>query len=362
MNKPLLFMERTFRYRVLKRGYELTRQSGNNPPFLTRLDAGANVKIRVQISSLKVSTREVLLMYAIMGATGNVGGKTADLLLSKGEKVRVIGRSEERLKQFSDRGAEIAAGDASDTAFLTGAFTGADAVFTIIPPNMTAPDLRGFQNEIGESIATAIRNAGVKHIVNLSSLGAELPEGTGPIKGLHDQEQRLNALAGVNILHLRPAYFMENLLWNIDMIISKGIMGGALRGDLTMAAIATKDIAMVAADHLVKRSFSGKPAKVLLGQRDLTMDEAARIIGRKIGKPDLKYVTFSYDDAYRGLLDTGVSKDVSRLFVEMIKGMNDGLFGINRTPRTSENTTGTPFEEFADYFVTVYNAKTKLAA
>jgi hypothetical protein len=73
-------------------------------------------------------------------------------------------------------------------------------------------------------------------------------------------------------------------------------------------------------------------------------------------------VTFSYDDAYRGLLDTGLSRDVSRLFVEMIKGMNDGLFGTNRTPRTPENTTGTPVEEFADYFATVYKANAKLAA
>jgi len=301
-------------------------------------------------------------MYAIMGATGNVGGKTADLLLNRGEKVRVIARSEEGLKQFRDRGAEVSAGDAVDTGFLTKAFAGIDAAFTIIPTNMMASDLRGFQNEIGESIATAIRNSGVKYVVNLSSLGAELPEGTGPIKGLHDQEQRLNTLAGVNVLHLRPTYFMENLLWDINLIASKGILGSAVRGNLDMAMIATKDIAMVAADLLVRRPFSGKSVKVLLGQRDLTMEEAAEIIGRKIGKPDLKYVTFSYDETYRGMLDTGLSRDVSRLFVEMSKGLNDGLFGLARTPRTSENTTGTPFEEFADYFATVYKAKTKLAA
>jgi uncharacterized protein YbjT (DUF2867 family) len=301
-------------------------------------------------------------MYAVMGATGNVGGKTADLLLKRGEKVRVIARSEEKLKRFGDRGAEVASGDAADTVFLTRAFTGADAVFTIIPPNMTAADLRGFQNEIGESIATAIRNSSVNYVVNLSSLGADIPEGTGPIKGLHDQEQRLNALAGVSVLHLRPAYFMENLLWDINLIISKGIMGSAVRGDLKMPIIATKDIANVVADCLLKRDLSGKSVKVLLGQRDLTMDEAAGIIGRKISRPDLKYVTFSYDDTYRGMLDAGISKDVSRLFVEMSKGMNDGLIGLARTPRTTENTTVTPFEEFADYFVQVYREKVKKAA
>ncbi len=301
-------------------------------------------------------------MYAIMGATGNVGGKVADILLSRGEKVRVLARSEDKLKPFKDRGADVAAGDASDAGYLTKAFSGADAVFTIIPPNMTAPDYRAFQNKTGESIATAIKNAGVKYVVNVSSLGADLPEGTGPIKGLHDQEQRLNKLEGVNILHLRPTYYMENLLWTIDMIISKGIIGDTIKSDLKMPLIATRDVAKAVADHLVTKGFSGKSVKVLLGQRDLTMDEAAKIIGRKIGKPDLKYAAFSYDDAYKGFVAAGMSEDVSRLFVEMSKGLNEGLFGTGKTPRTPENTTETAFEEFADYFARVYKGRVKKAA
>jgi len=301
-------------------------------------------------------------MYAIMGATGNVGGKVADILLGRGEKVRVIARSEDKLKSFKDRGAEVAAGDASDASFLTKAFTGVDAAFTIIPGDMRAPDFRAFQNKIGESIAAAIKKSGVKYVVNLSSLGADLPEGTGPIKGLYDQEQRLNKLEGVNILHLRPTYFMENLLWTIDLIAGKGITGDALQGDLKMAMIATRDVAKAVADHLSTRTFTGKSVKALLGERDLTMEEAAKIIGQKIGKPDFKYVTFSYDDSYKGFVAAGMSEDVSRLFVEMSKGMNDGLFGTGKTPRTRENTTETAFEEFADYFDRVYRGRVKKAA
>lgn len=301
-------------------------------------------------------------MYAIMGATGKVGSKIADILLNKGEKVRVISRSETKLNPFKDRGAEIAAGDAVDVEFLTKAFTGADAVFTITPPNFASADYHAFQNRIGESIATAIRNSGVKYVVNLSSLGADLPEGTGPIKGLHDLEQRLNKLANLNVLHLRPAYFMENLLSSIDMIRTTGISGGPIRGDLKMAMIATKDVAKNAADYLVRKNFSGKSVKELLGQRDLTMEEAAKIIGQKIGKPDLKYVTFSYEDALKGLMVAGFSEDVSRLFVEMGRAMNDGLFGIGKTSRTRENTTETPFEEFAGHFAEIYKEKVKLAA
>src|SRR5450631_1254639 len=171
------------------------------------------------------------VMFAITGATGNIGSQAAEVLLSRGEKVRVIGRDAAKLRTLVKNGAEAAVGDLKDTAFLTGAFSGVDAVFAMIPPNYTAPDFRGYQNDIGRSIADAITKAGVKFVVNLSSQGAELPAETGPILGLHDQELRLNGLAGVNALHLRCTYFMDNLLMNVPLINERGIAGSAVRGD-----------------------------------------------------------------------------------------------------------------------------------
>lgn len=294
-------------------------------------------------------------MYAIIGATGNIGSKAAEILLARGEKVRVIGRDAARLRTFVNKGAEAAVGDAKDTAFLTGAFTGVDAVFSMIPPSYTAADFRAYQNKIGTNIADAITRAGVKYVVNLSSQGAELPAGTGPIVGLHDQEERLNGLAGVNVLHLRCTYFMENLLMNIPLINEKGFAGSAVRGDRKFAMIATKDIAARVAEHLVRRDFKGKVVKDLLGQRDLTLEEAIAVIGRRIGWPDLKYVQFPYDEAAKGMVDMGISSDVSRLFVEMSMALNDGLFAVNR-PRTVENTTPTAIEGFADTFAVAFEA------
>ncbi|KAF0216009.1 MAG: hypothetical protein FD174_3902 [Geobacteraceae bacterium] len=296
-------------------------------------------------------------MYAITGATGNIGSKTADILLSKGEKVRVIGRSAARLQQFVDKGAEAAVGDLKDAAFVTRAFTGATAVFAMIPPDYTAQDFRAYQNEVGANIATGIKNSGVRYVVNLSSQGAELAEGTGPIKGLHDQEERLNLLEGVNVLHLRCAYFMENLLMNIPLINEKGIVGSAVRGDQKFAMIATRDIAAQVAEWLVRRNFEGKKVQDLLGWRDLSLNEATAVIGRKIGKPDLKYVQFSYEETAKWLTDMGLSADVSSLFVEMSKALNDGLFDVNR-PRTPENTTPTSIEDFAETFARYYAAST----
>jgi len=277
----------------------------------------------------------------------------ADILLRKGEKVRVIGRDAARLQQYVSRGAEAAVGDLQDTAFLTGAFRGVNAVFAMIPPNYTAPNFRAYQDVVGISIAAAIGTAGVSHVVNLSSQGADLPRGTGPILGLHDQEIRLNALHGVHVLHLRPTYFMENLLANVPLIHEHGFAGSAVRGDLKFAMIATADIAERAAGHLLARDFSGSSVRDLLGQRDLTLQEAFTVIGRRIGILDLAYRQFTYDEFGQTLIGMGMSRDMSRLMIEMSAALNRGLFAVNR-PRNADNTTPTTIETFAGWFAEVY--------
>jgi len=294
-------------------------------------------------------------MFVITGATGHIGSRVADTLLARGEKVRLISRDAARLQRFVERGAEPAVGDLLDVKFLSEAFSGATAVFAMIPPNYGARDFRSYQGIVGNSIATAIDNAGVTHVVNLSSQGADLPRGTGPILGLHDQEERLNGVRGLNVVHLRPTYFMENLLASIPLIHEKGIAGSAVRGDLKFAMIATRDIADRVAGHLLRRDFSGTSFRDLLGQRDLTLQEAFTIIGRHIGISDLKYVQFGYEEAARAMVESGISENVSGLFIEMSKALNAGLFAVNRY-RTAENSTPTTIEEFAELFAHAYAA------
>ena len=292
-------------------------------------------------------------MFTIMGATGNIGSKITNLLLSKNKTVNVIGRSEDRLQQFVDKGATAVLGDANDAYFLSQAFTDSEAVFAMIPPDYAAMDFRQYQNKIGDRIATAIEKSGVSHVVNLSSHGAHLPDRTGPILGLRDQEQRLNQIKSVHVLHLRPTFFMENMLMSIDMIKNMGINGSHIRGDLPFAMIATQDIAQVAAQHMLKRDFSGKTAKELLGPRDISMDEATRIIGEKIGKPELSYTQFPREEYINGMVQAGLSQDMAEQLAELDAGINDRLFGSGE-PRTEENRTPTDFNEFADFFAQVY--------
>lgn len=294
-------------------------------------------------------------MYTIIGATGHIGSRVADSLLARGEKVRLISRDAAKLQHYTELGAESAVGDLTDARFLTDSFKGAGAVFSMIPPNYGARDFRAYQNIVGNSIATAVRDAGVTHLVNLSSQGAELSRGTGPIAGLRDQEERLSGLPGVNVLHLRPTYFMENLLMNVPLIHEKGIAGSALRGDLKFAMIATCDIADRVVGHLLARDFSGKSHRDLLGQRDLSLQEAFTIIGRRIGISGLRYIQFPYADADKAMIAMGISANLSNLFIEMSKALNAGLFAVNR-PRTAENSTATSMESFSEVFADAYAA------
>ena len=146
---------------------------------------------------------------------------------------------------------------------------------------------------------------------------------------------------------------MENLLANVRMIRDTGINGSEIKSDVKFAMIATKDIAAVAADHLIKRDFTGKSVRELLGERDVSMEEITKIFGEKIGKPNLKFVHFSDEDAKKGMMDFGMSDDVTDQLVELGNAINNGIIAVNQ-PRTAENTTKTSIEEFADFFAQVY--------
>lgn len=294
-------------------------------------------------------------MYVLMGANGNITSKLAKLLLEQGRKVRVIGRDASRMKALVDAGASLAIGSASDANFLTQAFRGADAVYAMIPPDYTSPDHRKYQNMVGEAIAQAIVKGGVTQVVNLSSGGAALPGGTGPIAGLHDQEERLKKLAGVNILHLRPGYFMENHLHAIGLIKALGVYPGMIAPDVPLVQVATRDIAAVAAKELTQPGFKGQVVRDLVGPRDYTMTEAARILGAAIGKPDLKYVKSDPAQAKAGMVQAGFSQNVADLFEEMSNALSDGRIAA-KVDRKNAIVAPTTLEQFAPVFAAAYNA------
>lgn len=293
-------------------------------------------------------------MYVITGATGNSGGRIAEALLAAGQSVRAISRSAERLASLAARGADPCVCSLEDTEALTQALMGADAVYAMIPPDYRAESYRAYQNQVAGSLAAAVRSAEVPYVVALSSVGAHLAGRVGPITGLHDFEQHLNEIPGAHVLHLRPSFFMENFLFQIEMIRRVGAAGSPLREDLAMPMVAIRDTAAAAAERLLQLDFSGKSAQELLGQRDLTFPEAVGVLGKAIGREALAYVRFSYDDFAKSMRNAGFGDDAAASMIELYQALNDGLVRP-AGPRTPENTTPTSIEDFARVFATVYN-------
>jgi len=300
-------------------------------------------------------------MYVVLGATGNTGSIIANSLLTKGERVRVVGRDASRLARFVRKGAEAFTANVTDAAALAKALTGARAAYLMLPPSMTSLDYRADQERESDSISKALRESGLRYAVFLSSFGAHVPEGTGPIAGLHSAEQKLNAINGLNVLYLRAGYFMENHLAAIGMIQGMGIFGHALLPELKVPMIATRDIGEYAAGRILKLDFSGKQTRELLGERDLTMNEVTSIIARGIGKPDLRYVQFPYEQVLQVLMQMGIPPKTAGQFIEMYKAVNEGVVA-GQEPRAPENTTRTSFETFVqDVFVPAYQGKAATA-
>jgi uncharacterized protein YbjT (DUF2867 family) len=294
-------------------------------------------------------------MIVISGASGHTGNLITSSLLSKGKKVRVIGRHAEKLKPLTDKGAEAFIGDLSDSSFMNKAYKDASAVYALIPPDPHSTDFKTYQHEIADNHLYAVRLNGVKHVVLLSSIGAHLRKGAGVVDGLGYLEEIFSELDDVNILNLRPSYFMENIFGQIGTIKHMGITGSSIKADLRFPVVATADIAAVAAQRLADLNFKGHSVEYVLGPADLSYVDITAIIGKAIGKPDLKYVQFPYDDATKAMVESGfVSENVARLYNQMSEAFNNGS-ALSDCKRTPGNTTPTRFEDFVKGFAYAYN-------
>jgi uncharacterized protein YbjT (DUF2867 family) len=284
-------------------------------------------------------------MIAVMGASGNVGSKTAQRLLQDGQAVRVFGRSAERLDGLRQRGAEVVVGDALSTDDLHALFRDAEAALVVLPDNVADPEYTLNRSKMNQAIVQVLADQRVGYVVMASSLGAERDRGVGPVNTLHELEELLFGLNDANVLSNRAALHMEqNFLPVIPLIQTQRINATAFRPDLKMPMIATVDIAARVASHLVSRDFSGHSVETVLGPEDLTMEEATKALADTLGVTDVHYIQLPPEDATGALQGAGMSREFASLLVEMQVTANEGLF--ENVVRTPESTTPTTIHDF----------------
>jgi uncharacterized protein YbjT (DUF2867 family) len=295
------------------------------------------------------------MKYVITGSLGHISKPVTIALAKAGHDVTVITSSNERVKEIESLGAKAAVGSVADLAFLKKTFSSADAAYTMVPPNFAAPDIKVFIAQIGENYAEAIRNSNIKHVVNLSSCGADQSSGVGPVSGLHKGEKALNALEGVNVQHLRVGYFYDNFLANIALIKSMDIMGGNYGGnDRKMALSDTDDIAMAAIEELTNLNFKAASVRYV-GSDERDTGDIARVIGKAIGKPDLSWVKFTDQEAFEGMKQAGLPQSITENYVEMGTAIDSGIMFADyfkNRPKLGK----IKLEDFAKKFAQIYKA------
>jgi len=296
------------------------------------------------------------MKYVITGGAGHISKPVTEKLLAAGHEVTVIGRNADNLKDIKAKGAKTAIGSVEDVQFLTGAFKGADAVYTMVPPNFTAADWKAWIGQIGENYAKAIKTAGIKYVVNLSSIGAHESDGVGPVSGLHRAEEALNKLSGANVKHLRPAYFYNNLLANTGLAKNAGIIGSNFGGEnFTMLLVDINDIAEVATEELLNLQFNGHTARYITSE-EIGTNKIAQVLGKAIGKPELPWVVFSNDDALNGMLQAGLPEEIAKNYTEMGNAIHTGVMFEDYWKNHPEKLGKVKLEDFAKTFASGYNA------
>jgi uncharacterized protein YbjT (DUF2867 family) len=266
------------------------------------------------------------MKIVVTGSLGNISKPLAQRLTQEGHAVTVISSKLDKQPDIEALGATAAIGSLEDADFLTATFSGADSVYVMIPPNFTEPNQVAYYRRLGSNYVHAIRQAGVKRVVGLSSWGAHLDRGTGPILGSHHVEGLLNELTDVTLTHLRPTSFYTNLYGFVGMIKGAGFIGANYGGDDKVAMVHPRDIADAAAEELTASAATGQHIRYVSSD-ECTCNEAARVLGAAIGKPDLAWVLFTDEQMQENLEKNGVPAPVATGVVELYASIHSGRLG-----------------------------------
>ena len=293
------------------------------------------------------------MKYVVTGSLGHISKPLAQHLIQAGHQVTIISSKADKTSEIEKLGATAAIGSVEDTPFLIKTLTGTDAVYTMVPPVFTDRNWQQYIARIGTNYAEAIRASNVKYVVNLSSIGAHMPEGCGPVSGVYYVEQALNNLENVHVKHLRPGYFYYNFLNNAAMAKHLGILGGNFGQNTRMVLVHTADIAQIAADELINLNFTGQSIRYIVSD-ERTTSEIAAVFGQAIGKPDLGWVDFTDQDTHAALLQNGLPEEMAKNYTEMGAAMRSGAMFTEYRQQDSPAISPTKLEAYAPQFAQAY--------
>lgn len=288
------------------------------------------------------------MKITITGSLGNIGKPLTEQLIKKGHEVTVVSNSAERKSEIEGLGARAAIGSVSDKSFLENAFAGADAVYSMTPPNLGGTNVVANTIAAGKALAAAIKKSGVTRVVMLSSVGADVAEGTGPIKSIYHIESEFNKLEDAAVTFLRAGYFYINFYKDIPLIREAGIIGGNFPGSTQIPLVYPADIARAVVEEL-ERPSAGTNVRYIVSDVK-TAEQVAKAIGSAIGKPELPWVEFTDSQSLDGMLQAGLPEEIAGLYLEMGAGFRNGIITADFLGRGAPVTGEVKLAEFAREF------------
>jgi uncharacterized protein YbjT (DUF2867 family) len=291
--------------------------------------------------------------YIITGSLGNISKPIVEGLVKAGKIVSVITSDPNKVDAIEKIGAKAIVGSVQDAEFIKKAFEGAEVVYTMIPPIWKTDNWRKSLNEVGENYAKSIASNGIKYVVNLSSIGAHLGNGVGPVDGLADFENLLNVIPALNVKHLRPSFFYYNFFAQIGLVKQAGIFGANYGDDdQKIFLVDPKDIASAALEELLNLNFTGNSIRYIIGD-ERTGKEIAQVLGKAIGK-EIPWVVFTDEQQKQGMLQAGLPETHAEGYTQMGVAIRTGKM-MEDARKSRPAFTSTKLEQFAKEFAAAFN-------
>jgi uncharacterized protein YbjT (DUF2867 family) len=281
-------------------------------------------------------------VIVITAPTGNIGHQVLANVLAAGQPTRVIARDPARLPACARDQAEVIQGSHGDPQIITRALVGADALFWLKPGDRNAASVQASYVDFTRPAAEAIRSQGVKRVVDVSALGRGTPYAghAGNVTASLAMDD-LIAGTGAAFRALACATFMDNMLRQVRSISEQGTFSDIVSPDVKGPAVATRDIAAVAARLLLDATWTGQEEVPLLGPEDLSANDMAAIMSQVLRAP-VRYTRVA-PHAFAGQLASfGLSGAMIEAMLEMMTAKDNGIDkGVARTPRHAEETPTT---------------------
>jgi len=291
--------------------------------------------------------------YVITGSLGQISRPIVEGLVKAGKEVKVVTHTSDRVAEIERLGAKALVGSVDDEAFVNTAFKDAEVVYTMIPPIWQTTDWLASMQHVAENYTKVLAAHRVKYVVNLSSMGADVGKGIGPVDGLHSFEALLNAIPNLKVKHLRPSYFFSNFLSQIGMIKQGGIMGANFGEGEKLLLVHPKDIAIAALDELLNLGFSGNSVRYVFGD-ERSGHEIAQVLGSSIGRT-VPWIVFTDDEQKQGFLQAGLSETHAAKYTEMGKAIREGYMQAD-AKKNRPVLSKTKLEDFTNEFAIAFNS------